>query len=96
MSVTEILVNRITADEPMVFDVTLREGAGETRHIVSLSHAQCGRLCEGAPEKLVRAAVQFLLDREAKEEIMERFDVSVISRYFPEFEQKVGSYLDAE
>jgi hypothetical protein len=34
-----------------------------------------------------------LLDREPKESILRRFDVTVISRYFPEFEQELPHYL---
>lgn len=96
MSVSEIVVSRITPDEPMSFDVTVREGASETQHIVSLSKRDCARLCEGAPEKLIRAAFLFLLDREQKEDILERFDVSVIARYFPDFDNKIGAYLESE
>lgn len=46
-----------------------------------------------APERLVKAAFRFLLDREPKEAIMARFDVSVIARYFPEFECELPRYL---
>jgi hypothetical protein len=34
-----------------------------------------------------------LLDREQKESILARFDVTVISRYFPEFERELLRYL---
>jgi hypothetical protein len=34
-----------------------------------------------------------LLDREPKESILGHFDVAVISRYFPEFEQELPRYL---
>lgn len=43
----------------------------------------------GSPDEFVRACFQFLLDREAKESILSRFDVSVISRYFQEFEEEI-------
>ena len=39
------------------------------------------------------AAFRFLLDRERKESILGRFDVTVISRYFPEFERELPRYL---
>jgi len=38
-------------------------------------------------------AASILLDREPKESILEHFDVTVISRYFREFEQEQPSYL---
>jgi hypothetical protein len=36
---------------------------------------------------------QFLLDRKPKESILQRFDVTAISRYFPEFEREMPRYL---
>ena len=45
------------------------------------------------PERCLEAAFRFLLDREPKESIFRRFDVTVISRYFPEFEQELPHYL---
>jgi len=71
------------------FRVTVREGGGETRHEVSVADAG-GRV----PATLVRAAFLFLLDREPKEAILARFDVSVISRYFPEFDRELPRYLE--
>jgi hypothetical protein len=41
----------------------------------------------------IEAAFRFLLDREPKESILGRFDVTVISRYFPEFERELRRYL---
>ena len=46
-----------------------------------------------ASERCLEAAFQFLLDREPKESILGRFDVAVISRYFPEFERELPRYL---
>jgi len=45
------------------------------------------------PERCIEAAFQFLLDREPKESILRRFDITVICRYFPEFEHELPSYL---
>jgi len=71
------------------FCVTVREGASQTRHEVSVANAG-GR----DPALLVRAAFAFLLDREPKEAILARFDVSVIARYFPDFERELPNYLE--
>ena len=71
------------------FRVLVREGASETRHEVTVSDAG-GR----DPATLVCAAFAFLLDREPKEAILARFDLSVIPRYFPEFERELPRYLD--
>jgi hypothetical protein len=37
-------------------------------------------------EELVRDSFAFLLGRESKEAILREFDLSVIQRYFPEYE----------
>ena len=39
------------------------------------------------PEELVRRSFEFLLQRESKESILREFDLSVIQRYFPEYDQ---------
>jgi hypothetical protein len=44
-------------------------------------------------ERCLEAAFRFLLDREPKESILGRFDVTVISRYFPEFDRELPRYL---
>ena len=55
----------------------------------------CERMTGGkhTPERCLKAALRFLLDREPKESILSRFDVTVISRYFPEFERELPRYL---
>ena len=47
----------------------------------------------GKLERCVEAAFHFLLDREPKESILARFDISVVSHYFPEFEHELPRYL---
>jgi len=89
-----ITVTRLAGDDPLAFDVEVTEGRGATRHRATLAAADLKRLSAGAPpEKLIEAAFRFLLDREPKESILRRFDVSVIGRYFPEFEREVAGYL---
>ena len=91
---TAIDARMIEDGDPFVFEVKVREGARETQHRVTLSRKDFERLGGGAgAERLIDAAFRFLLDREAKESILARFDVSVISRYFPEFERKLPEYL---
>ena len=90
-----IEVRRTGEGDPLAFEVIVREGEGETRHEVTMSRATCERLTAGehTPERCIEAAFRFLLDREPKESILRRFDVTVISRYFPEFEQALPRYL---
>jgi hypothetical protein len=90
-----IEVRRTGEGDSLEFEVVVREGKGETRHHVTMSQETCERLTAGkhAPEHCLEAAFRFLLDREPKESILSRFDVSVISRYFPEFERELPHYL---
>jgi hypothetical protein len=76
------------------FDVTVSEGASVSRHHVTARDSVLARLApDVAPEEAVAAAFRFLLDREPKDSILTNFDVSVISRYFPEFERTLAGYL---
>jgi hypothetical protein len=45
----------------------------------------------GAPDQmsLVRASFEFLLERERVAEILPRFDLTVIARYFPEWREEM-------
>ena len=81
--------------DPLEFEVIVRVGSGETRHHVTMARDTCERLTLGTntPERCIEAAFQFLLDREPKESILRRFDITVISRYFPEFERELPQYL---
>ena len=90
-----IEVRRVAGDDPLNFEVVVREGKGETRHQVTMSRETCEKLTSGkhTPERCLEAAFRFLLDREPKESILRRFDVTVISRYFPEFEREIPRYL---
>ncbi|WP_244430851.1 hypothetical protein [Methylocystis sp. ATCC 49242] len=93
MSAT-ISVLRVSGGDPMSFDVTVREANGETRHRVTLSQDDLARLAgEANAEAMIEASFRFLLDREPKEMILPRFDVSVISRYFPDFEKTLPAYF---
>jgi hypothetical protein len=92
--VSAVSVRRIAEGEPLVFEARVSDGKSETRHRVTLARADFERLRNGAEaERLIEAAFRFLLDREPKESILARFDVSVISHYFPDFERKLPEYL---
>ncbi len=92
-----IEVKQISDAEPMAFRVTVCEGSGETRHRVTMSQADFQRLGGGKAnaEGFIEAAFVFLLERESKEAILSQFDITLISRYFPDFERAIGSYLPA-
>ena len=71
--------------------VRVREDGSETTHEVTVRArdlAKLGRPSE-SPESFVRRSFEFLLAREPKEAILSSFDVTVIGRYFPEFERAI-------
>ena len=84
MKVAVIEVKRTGEGDPLELAVIVRVGDGETRHHVTMVRDTCERLTAGThtPERCIEAAFEFLLDREPKESILRRFDVTVISRYF--------------
>lgn len=90
-----IEVRRLADGDPLDFEVVVRKERGETRHNVTISQEMWKRLTAGehTPERCLEAAFRFLLDREPKESILARFDVTVISSYFPEFERELPRYL---
>jgi hypothetical protein len=86
----------VVTEQGGAFDVVVRDAAVQTRHDVTLSAADLARLGAGRSGlALIEAAFAFLLDREPKEAILPRFDLSVIPRYFPEFERELPRYLAA-
>jgi len=90
-----IEARRIKDGETSEFEVVVREGSGESRHHVTIDRKTCERLSGGGhtPEHLLEASFRFLLDREPKESILRRFDITAISGYFPEFERELPHYL---
>ena len=87
-----IEVNKHDGNE---FEVRIRDANGETHHRVTMSAEIFERLAHGQADEseCIRAAFRFLLDREAKEQILAQFDVTLISRYFPEFGRELPKYL---
>ena len=75
--------------------VRVREGAFATEHRVTVGTADLERLDPGSPdpERLVHAAFEFLLEREPASSILRAFELPVIGRYFPGWEDDVRSRL---
>ena len=73
------------------FRVRISESGSETIHEVTVNPNDSTKLAGGNvhPEELVRRSFEFLLEREPKESILTRFDLSAIGRYFPEYEREM-------
>jgi len=48
-----------------------------------------------AKEELIKKSFEFLLERELKDSILSRFNLRIINKYFPEFEEKIRTYCSA-
>lgn len=72
-------------------DVAVADDAGRTRHAVSVRSEDLARLDPTAadPTDLVRRSFDFLLRHEPKESILATFDLTVIARYFPDYEAEI-------
>lgn len=86
---TSIQVNE--TDQPRVYEVELDQGGTVTRHRVTVPQnlASVG-LPDADHGALVRESFNFLLEREPPSAILPEFDLTVISRYFPEYPEEVS------
>lgn len=90
-----IVVDQTETGDPMAFSVTVGEGSGQTRHDVTMQQSTYQRLTNGrvSPAACIEAAFKFLLEREPRESILARFDITTIATYFPSFEQDFPRYV---
>ncbi|MEX0874001.1 MAG: hypothetical protein WD646_04705 [Actinomycetota bacterium] len=86
----------VVRDESPDFHVTVRDGSGETEHIVRVADDYVSRLGLDHADRrgLVERSFEFLLEREPKESIMRSFDLSVIERYFPEYPDEINNRME--
>ena len=73
------------------FMVTVEEGGSKREYAVTLDGEYYQRLTRGkiTEEELIKKSFRFLLERESKESILSRFNLKVIKRYFPEYEEEI-------
>jgi len=76
------------------FNVTV-DGDTTTTHTVTVRPEYCERLTGGRvpAERLLERSFDFLLERESNRSILSSFDLSVIQRYFPAYEETIGGML---
>ena len=77
------------------FRVRVIQAGSQSTHQVTLDPKDYARFAPATaePEELIRKSFEFLLEREPKESILGRFDLSVIARYFPEYELEIKKRL---
>ena len=83
-----IEVTKRNGDE---FEVMVEKGGSSTSHTVTVDDDYHQKLTGGeiGKEELVRRSFEFLLEREPKESILSRFNLKVITRYFPSYETQI-------
>lgn len=86
-----ITVNKINET---TFKVSVEEST-TTSHTVSVTTSYYKKLTNGkvSTEALVKKSFEFLLERESNTSILRSFELSVISRYFPEYEETIKVML---
>jgi hypothetical protein len=92
----DITVTSALKDNGWTFGVQVAEPNGQTRHSVTLSRDEFDRITEGkatTPEALVRRSFEFLLEREPKHHILRQFDLSELSRHFPDYSKDIRTRL---
>ena len=70
-------------------------GNSSSTHQVSVAAEYALKLTAGkiTNAQLVKKSFEFLLERESNKSIMQSFNLSVIARYFPEYEHTITQQL---
>lgn len=85
-----IEVKHSSGDEWMV----TVQGNVTTHHRVRVSKANVATFGSGTTvEELLQESFRFLLEREPNSSILPSFDLPLIGRYFPEYEQEIKARL---
>jgi hypothetical protein len=93
--VAQIDVRTTPEGEGWAFQVTVSGGGSQTSHHVTMTRNTYQRLTSEVctPEELVRRSFEFLLEREPKESILREFELTIISRYFPDYERQMSKRI---
>jgi len=80
----------VKAIDETTFEVRV-EGGTTTSHEVTVALSYYQKLTGGriTAENLLEASFRFLLERESNTSILSRFDLPLINRYFPDYEETI-------
>ena len=83
----ELLITELSKDK---FEITVKANQ-ITKHVVSVTDDMLFKLTKNkiSKEELLNFSFNFLLERELNTSILSSFDLTVISKYFPEYTKKV-------
>jgi hypothetical protein len=90
-TMSEIAVECSPVDSGWLACITVTDHGSSREFEVGVSDAELAHFDPGAadPTQLVRRSFEFLLAREPKESILRSFGLSIIVRYFPEYEREI-------
>jgi len=73
------------------FAVELADNGRTHEYTVMLSWSDYDHWSHGrvAPERVIQAVFEFLLERESAGQILSKFDCAIIRRYFPEVDREL-------
>ena len=86
----ELLITELSKDK---FEITVKADQ-LTKHVVCVTDQMLLNLTKNkiSKEELLNFSFNFLLEREPNTSILSKFDIIVISKYFPEYISKVENY----
>ena len=86
----ELLITELSMDK---FEITVKADQ-LTKHVVTVTDQMLLNLTNNkiSKKELLNFSFNFLLEREANTSILSKFDIIVISKYFPEYITKVENY----
>jgi hypothetical protein len=86
----ELLITELSKDK---FEITVNADQ-ITKHVVSVTDQMLFNLAKNkiSKEELLNFSFNFLLEREPNTSILSKFDIIVISKFFPEYISKVENY----
>ena len=94
---SEIYVRCDPAPDGWRCTVTVTDDRSSTTHAVTINADEAIDLAAAVDaehvKRLVEETFDFLLEREPKESILRTFDLSVVSQYFPEYDNEIRSRL---
>jgi hypothetical protein len=87
-----VVIVRAAADgDSWRCEVRVDQGGVRSQHVVTVRPVDLARWSSGSErqdvEELVARSFDFLLERELPSEILATFELSVIQRYFPEYDR---------
>lgn len=87
----KINISEIQPFPEAVFSVAVSNGE-KTSHTVIVPEKYYIKLTDRkiSPADLIKKSFEFLLERESNSSILNKFELSVIGNYFPEFEDEVS------